>query len=177
MSVGSTITRYIVAVVTVAGVSACTTQHSASPRPGVTTAPAGAGPPTPSTDPSSAPPTAVAIKDLGKVPTWGTSPIIADDRYQVIPGDTSGHSMKVIERATRRLVLTHRVTRHGFEPTHASLYRDRLVLVDEDVHSSDTMAPGSGKKPANVTVYNLSTGSRGICQVKLRRFVPVLLAG
>ncbi|BCJ47830.1 hypothetical protein GCM10010168_21890 [Actinoplanes ianthinogenes] len=86
--------------------------------------------------------------------------LIANDRYQVMPGDPARRSVKVIVRATGKVLFVHPVPHHGYELTYSGLYRDRLVMVDDDVLSPNTMTPDSPAKPPEVTVYNLSTGRR-----------------
>ncbi|WP_189330189.1 hypothetical protein [Actinoplanes ianthinogenes] len=145
-------------LVVIAGAAGCDRHGDESPRPGPTTALSAATPVPPSASPSPAP---VGITSLGTAPTWGVgNMLIANDRYQVMPGDPARRSVKVIVRATGKVLFVHPVPHHGYELTYSGLYRDRLVMVDDDVLSPNTMTPDSPAKPPEVTVYNLSTGRR-----------------
>ncbi len=161
----------VLAALTVLALAGCTDGQSGAPR--TTTASSSAATPpaggTSSPAPSVAPTTAGPVADQqAKLVDFGTGPSLGDDptvavnaRYLVRPDASDPNTIDAIRLSDRHVVIRHRpADDKTFQTTFAALAGDRLVLLDEDIASDDSMTSGSGKSGDIGFVYNLTTGAK-----------------
>jgi hypothetical protein len=98
-------------------------------------------------------PSAVVTIELGEWPVQSFDGVFAvGERYVVRPDPKELRSV-VIERRGGGVVLQHRILEPGFETDFAGIHGNKVVVVDEDVASSE-----AAKADARATIYDLESG-------------------